>query len=229
MKTPLLLLHGALGTEAQFDGLISTLEERFEIHRFNFSGHGGTDGPAALPMSLFAKNIEQYITDKRLKAPDVFGYSMGGYAALYLASLKPQSLGRILTLGTKFDWTPESAAREGKMLIPEKIEEKVPKFAALLSDRHGDPGWKTLMRETANMMKGLGNGEALSADQFQAIQNKVRISLGTEDNMVSREESEQVAGWLPNGTFQSLDGVPHPIEKVPVDILSALIQEYFIP
>ena len=62
----------------------------------------------------------------------------------------------IVTFGTKFNWSKEAAAKEVKMLNPEVIEEKVPKFAQMLKDTHAPNDWKTLLHKTAAMMKGLG-------------------------------------------------------------------------
>ena len=47
------------------------------------------------------------------------GHSMGGYVALKLALKRPELVDRIITLGTKFNWTPEVAAKEVKMLNPD--------------------------------------------------------------------------------------------------------------
>lgn len=40
-KADLLLLHGALGSQAQFESLKKDLAPYFRVHVFNFSGHGG--------------------------------------------------------------------------------------------------------------------------------------------------------------------------------------------
>ena len=40
MLQPILLLHGALGTKEQFSKLIPLLEPSFDVHTFDFSGHG---------------------------------------------------------------------------------------------------------------------------------------------------------------------------------------------
>ncbi len=57
---------------------------------------------------------------------------MCDYVALYLAATTSDLLGKIANLGTKFDWNPETALKESKMLNVEQIEIKVPKFAEVL-------------------------------------------------------------------------------------------------
>lgn len=41
----LILLHGALGSKDQLQPLATALERHFQVHIFNFSGHGGRPFP----------------------------------------------------------------------------------------------------------------------------------------------------------------------------------------
>ncbi|MBX2828923.1 MAG: alpha/beta hydrolase [Flavobacteriaceae bacterium] len=230
MKPRLLLLHGALGTHHQFDRLRPLLEEHFEIFDFNFEGHGGVSTHSDYSISLFASNTKDFLEEHRLDDILVFGYSMGGYVALHLEYQYPGAFQKIITLGTKFDWTPESASKEVRMLNPEVIEEKVPRFAQKLKEDHAPLDWKAVMLATGKMMIDLGNGDALNQEDFQRIKGKVHLGLGSEDTMVSVEETEQVMQWLPNAEMKILEGIPHPIEKadsaaVSNYILSAIVNE----
>ena len=62
---------------------------------------------------------------------------MGGYVALNLASQSPEILGKIITLGTKFAWTKESATHETSRMIPEIMEKKIPAYTQKLERVHG--------------------------------------------------------------------------------------------
>src|SRR5688572_25311470 len=115
-NTPLLLLHGALGSKSQFRDLSKILEKDFIVHSMDFSGHGGntlTNEPFSI--ELFADDILNWQNENQIKKCDIFGYSMGGYSALYLARYHPHKVRRIFTLATKFEWTEDIAAREVKM------------------------------------------------------------------------------------------------------------------
>ncbi|MCB0662745.1 MAG: alpha/beta hydrolase [Saprospiraceae bacterium] len=218
-----LLLHGALGTSKQFERLIQQLGPDGRVDAINFSGHGGKVSSGQFSMEVFMEDLLNYLDENKVDKVDVFGYSMGGYVALYTALRHPDRIGRIVTLGTKFDWTPESAAKETRMLNPDKIEEKVPAFAAKLQKDHAPLDWKVVLQQTSAMMLELGNGNGLSWDVLPNIHHEVHICLGDHDNMVSQEESEKAAGLLPNGTFTLLEGVPHPIEKVDVKVLVDIV------
>src|SRR5690349_16612331 len=104
-KRRLLLLHGALGAATQFNALQQQLEDTFDVSALNFPGHGGTGMPKEkFSFPLFASPVLNHIDEVPV---NIFGYSMGGYAALWIARYFPGRLNKIFTLGTKLDWNPE--------------------------------------------------------------------------------------------------------------------------
>src|SRR5688572_27013947 len=158
----LLLLHGALGSQNQFNELSKALSPFYEIYTLDFYGHGSeafSNDPYTIPG--FAAQVEKWLDENNFTGINIFGYSMGGYVALYLAAKTQEKVKRIFTLATKFDWKEESAAKETKMLDAEKIAAKVPVFAQELANRHGAHHWKNVLAKTSEMMLGLGQEKAL--------------------------------------------------------------------
>lgn len=223
----LLLLHGALGSAALFKPLLSQLPAEWETHAFSFSGHGGR--PFGREFSNEALVEETIAEMDRLgwERCDIFGYSMGGYVALSLALKYPRRVGRIMTLGTKLHWSPEIAQKEAGMLVPEKMEAKVPAFAQALAERHAPLDWKELCRKTASLMRELGATNPLEPARIRSLFHPVRICLGDADHMVTREESQAVANALTNGEFALLENTPHPLEKVEMAFLASKVVEFF--
>jgi pimeloyl-ACP methyl ester carboxylesterase len=226
---PIILLHGAIGASDQLQPLADALKQRgFQPHLFDFSGHGNKPmHEAGFGMEVFVAELQQYILEHNLQQPAVFGYSMGGYVALTLAARAPQLVGRIATLATKFAWDPETAAKESKMLDPDTIREKVPKFAAALAQRHG-ASWEHLLQQTADMMRDLGNQPALSQDMLGQVQTPVLLGIGDRDNMVSLDETLQVFKTLPQSQLYMLPGTKHPIETMPIDNLNIILSSFLI-
>ncbi|MBO6516127.1 MAG: alpha/beta hydrolase [Bacteroidia bacterium] len=222
----LLLLHGALGCKKQFNGLIDRLSASFDVHSIDFDGHGGSPTDIAFTMDRFGDNVESYLASQNLKNIAVFGYSMGGYVALSLAIKKPELFSEIVTLGTKFHWTPEIAQREIRMLNPSKIEEKIPQFAQYLNDLHRPADWKQVMEKTAEMMIDLGTSNSPTPNGISNVRLPVTIGLGDQDNMVTVEESKYAAQQLPNGRFVQLQNTPHPIAQVNVETLTEYILDH---
>lgn len=225
--TPLLLLHGALGSAAQFAPLLAQLPSGKQVFAPDFPGHGKHPAEGAFSMERFSGFIFDYLETHHLPSVDIFGYSMGGYAALFFAFKHPQKVRRIFTLGTKFDWNPETAERETALLDPEKISTKVPTFAEALALRHAPGDWKTVLHRTADLLRDLGAGNGLPAAAIAQITCPVTIGLGESDNMVTQEESRAVAGMLPDGRFEILSGCKHPIEQTDVVLLAKRLEEFF--
>lgn len=228
MKQKLLLLHGALGSSQQFDVLKKIIEPAFEVHDLSFSGHGGLPITKSFSMDLFVGDVLKYLDSHQIESIDIFGYSMGGYVALMLAWVQPPCVKRIMTLGTKFKWTPESAANEMRMMAPEIIEEKFPKFAEVLRIRHHPENWKTVLHETNRMIESLGNAPGLKDDDLISITHEVLICVGNADNMVTQDESRNAAALLANGQFQSIPDFKHPIDMVDQTLLGKLVLDYFV-
>ena len=219
----IILLHGAIGAKDQLEPLAKELKQvGFDAHTFNFSGHGTSPFQNEFSIKQFASELETVIQQQNLIKPIIFGYSMGGYVALYLAKHKPDLLGNIITLGTKFEWTPEIAQREIKMLEVKTIIDKVPKFAEALKIRHGN-NWELLLQKTAMMMVDLGNTNALSIEDISYIENQVTIGLADKDTMVSLTETTTVYKQLKNSAMFMLPNTKHPIETVDISLLAKII------
>jgi pimeloyl-ACP methyl ester carboxylesterase len=225
---PILILHGALGSASQLDPFKSTLEsEGFDVHALNLSGHGGEPFQINFGIEQFAEDTLRYLDKHQLKQVNIFGYSMGGYVALWLVKYRPDRAEKIVTLGTKFDWSVESAMKEVKKLNAEKILEKIPAFARILEHRHTPNDWKMLLSRTADMMLALGQQPLLTKEILQTIPHQTLICLGDQDDMADRNYSEQVASFLPNGKFRLMENTPHPIEKVDLKKLSEIVAKLF--
>jgi len=222
----IILLHGAIGAKDQLEPIAVELKQQgYNVFTLSFNGHGQTPFAANFGIEQFALELEQFIKENNLQQPTVFGYSMGGYVALYLAHQQPSLLGNIITLGTKFEWSPDIAQKEVKMLDSKTIIEKVPKFAEALQKRHGQD-WELLLQKTAEMMIVLGNKNALNLNDFTTIENKVLIGLADKDNMVTLEETTTVYKQLKNGAMYMLPNTKHPIESVNVKLLLQVIKEF---
>lgn len=223
----LLLLAGALGEKGQFEQLAKALSGKFELHTLNFSGHGATTMPEAFSIELFAENVLDYLAAHELEDINIFGYSMGGYVALYLARFHPQKVRKVFTVATKWEWTPAIAAKEIRMLDPEKIEAKIPAFAQQLATRHHPNDWRLILQKTADLMQALGDHPPLQGADFEQLTQHIRVAIGDRDKMVTLEETIAVYGLLQHGELQVLPATPHPFEQVETRRLADALVDFF--
>lgn len=226
----LIILHGALGAKSQFEQLVTKLTPHFIIHTLDFDGHGSKSrSEEEFSIELFAKNLKDFLEENELHRPLVFGYSMGGYVALKLESFEAKTFEQIVTLGTKFDWNPESSEKEAGMLNPEKIEEKVPDFANYLKSLHGEKEWKAVVEKTAKMMLKLGKKPSLRPYDFHHIQISVQLLRGSKDTMVTQSETKNVQELLANARYQEVIDWVHPINQVSSEELAQELLSVYLP
>jgi pimeloyl-ACP methyl ester carboxylesterase len=225
----LLLLHGALGAKDQFTSLTEKLKDNFIIHTLNFSAHGGEPIPGtSLSIELYAKDVLHYLYSQNIELVNIFGYSMGGYVAMYLAKSNANKIKKVVTLASKFYWNEAVAAKEVKMLDAATIEFKVPAFAQQLAKRHSPSDWKLLLQKTAEMMMNLGANNTLDINDYTSIDVPSLIMLGDRDKMVTLEETVAVYKNLLNAQMSVLPNTSHPIEQVNVDMLAYMIRNFLL-
>lgn len=227
--TDLLLLHGALGASGQLEPLASVMTASARVHRLDFEGHGSEparDRP--FRASHFVENVIAYLDRSGIERVNVFGYSMGGYVALCLAGSRPGRVAGIATLGTKFRWDHATAAREASRLNPEKIREKVPRFAEALEARHQSAGgWESVLARTAEFLEDLGANPPLTDEVLAQVPQPVLVMVGDRDATVSVDESRGVVRSLPAGRLTVLPDTPHPIEQVPPARILPYLRDFF--
>ncbi|GAA4150797.1 hypothetical protein GCM10022217_04090 [Chryseobacterium ginsenosidimutans] len=222
----LILLHGALGHSDIFNPLKKELSKYFTIHTPLFSGHGTVEIPQnGITIEQYTQELKEFIEKENLNNVHIFGHSMGGYVALCYANQHSEIVNSIMTLGTKFDWTEEQAVKESKMLNPDVIADKVPKYAESLESQHGSK-WKQLLPAIAEMMISLGKNPPLK-DNLATINIPVQIMTGDKDNMVTLEESIEVYRNLPNGKLVVLPDTKHPMDKVRPNLLLDLMKDFW--
>jgi pimeloyl-ACP methyl ester carboxylesterase len=223
----IILLHGALGSKDQLQPLEKVLEDTFQVHSFNFSGHGGRPF-SGIPISIpyFSEQIASYMQAANITHANIFGYSMGGYAAMHLAKQQPEKINKLITLATKFHWDEKTAAREVKMLDGKTIQEKVPAFAAQLQQRHAPNDWLTLLDKTSQLLTNLGKNNTLQLEDYASINTPCLLLLGDRDKMVTLEETVAVYKQLPNAQCGVLPGTPHAFEQVNLSLLAQLIKGF---
>jgi pimeloyl-ACP methyl ester carboxylesterase len=222
----LLLLHGAIGSKEQLQNLAGSLAGDFHLHTIDFSGHGGQEITGPFSIEHFAGQILEWLRKNAMDKINIFGYSMGGYVAMYLAAHHPEHVDSIITLATKYKWTPEIAAKEASMLNPLTIEAKLPEFAVQLQQRHHPSDWKVVLEETASMLHKMGQQPPLSQADFGRINCRVLLLLGDRDRMVTQEETMEVYKLLPKAQLEILPNTHHPIEKVDVTSVATCIKKF---
>lgn len=228
-KTTILFLHGALGTAEDLFPLMSHFEKNgYRTLSMNFSGHSkSTRAALEFRIENFAQDLDEYIKKHDLRDPIVFGYSMGGYVALYHAAhFEDSPIRQIITYGTKFDWSEETVKKELPKLDPEFLQTKSPEFVRSLAQKHGPDRWKTLLLSTAHMMQNIERLDGLTSADVEDIRAEVLLLRGGEDRMVNFDETKTMAAQIPNAKCKEIPGSRHEIEKADLESIAKAMEEF---
>jgi pimeloyl-ACP methyl ester carboxylesterase len=117
--TPLVLLHGGLGTIAMFAQLLPDLSKDRQVIGVELQAHGHTaDIDRPLSFEHMGDDIAALITHLGLGKADVFGYSLGGGAALQAAIRHPDVVRKLVLASApckREGWYPEVLAGMAQM------------------------------------------------------------------------------------------------------------------
>jgi esterase/lipase len=222
----IVFLHGSLGTSKDLTSLIEIFQTKgYRTHTFDFSGHGpGSKNFEEFRIDCFAKTLDLFLSSNNIKSPAIFGYSMGGYVALYhKAHFEDSPINTIITYGTRFNWSPKILAREMAMLDPEYIFAKMPQFADSLHEKHGED-WKMVLKSTAHMFQNLERLDGLTKEDFSDIDIPVTLVHGDLDRNVTAEETLLTSSWLKKGKVKTLVNSKHELDKANLKELAEIIE-----
>lgn len=220
----LLLLHGALGSKDQ----LKPLQQIVGGHVIDFTGHGTKAIPdGSVTFDHFIADIDQLFAEKGLKQAHLFGYSMGGYAALLYAGRHPERVLSVVTLGTILVWSEEGLQKELRKLDPGSIEAKVPTFAQALARTHGADRWKTIVMAIAKSMTALARDPLLTDRVMARITCPVMCCVGENDASAIPDNTRAFAARLPNAEALVLPGTKHPFEDVKLDALVQHLRSFW--
>jgi pimeloyl-ACP methyl ester carboxylesterase len=225
----ILFLHGALNSSSQFDVLKTKIDKSYAVHAFNFSGHGGNIIPLnGLSFEVFVNDILNYLNQNNIEKINLFGYSMGGYAALMFANKYPERVDKIFSCSVKLKWDLESAAKETDFLNPDKISEKVPAFANNLMMLHGINVWKNLLKSTSNMMMDLAKGKLLTDEDFEKLNQHILFAVGDSDTTAGLSDTINVFKKVKKSQLFVMPNSPHEFVKLDMDSLAHQINLFFV-
>lgn len=226
IKPGIILLHGALGSSKTFQSFVPVLSNFFDTHYFDFRGHGIYADDETINAELLCDELIAYIEKSALKNVTVFGYSMGGYIALMSCAKRPKLFGKIITLATKFEWNELVAAHEIEqldMIINLTAEHP---FKQQLATYHLEKNITKCIHSVSSLMNDLSRNKYLNSVTFSKINNQVLLLLGSEDKMVTLEETTFALNHLPNAQLLVIPDTKHPFEKVSKITLWELIQKF---
>jgi pimeloyl-ACP methyl ester carboxylesterase len=215
MKKNLVLIHSTLGLPQDLDPIRESLSQEFNIYSLHLAGHGSASTlPKDFTIEQFAQDLDSYFKQHHIDDAIVFGYSVGGYIAIYhKAHFENSPISQIVTYGTRFNWSQEHLSKEMPKLNPDELENRHPEASGLLKEKHGEK-WKVLMRSVAHLYQNLERLDGLTKEDLEEIHIPVLLLVGDEDRTITKEESVLVKSWLHSVQVKTISHSKHEIERM---------------
>src|SRR3712207_6215021 len=119
---PLVLLHGAYMTIDAMGEVVPALAETQQVITVELQGHGRTaDIDRPLSYEQMADDVAALLGHLGIERADVFGYSMGGAAALQVAIRHPEVVRKLVVASASY--TSDGAHPELMEMIPSTTPE----------------------------------------------------------------------------------------------------------
>lgn len=219
----LLMLHGSRGTYQELLPVAEALTEYRNPFLPNLLGHGGRDIPVCFSVKDMAEDVLTQMDAHDIDVMHCFGYSFGGYVALYLARHFPQRIKSVCTLATKVHFDEQTVALWTKLSSVDRVQSRQ---NDLMNQRHPGQDWERLVEGLAALYRQLGAMPELSSQDFSRITVPTLTISADKDQLVPWSESLQLAYSMPKGQGFTFAGQAHPLSVIPVGLLATVIGKW---
>ena len=149
---PIVVLHGAYMDIPTMGGIIPKLAETHRVYALEFQGHGRTtDIDRPITYEHLADDVAAFMDAVKLEKADIFGYSMGGEAALQLAIRHPAKVDKLVAASVAYDlrgWQPAFTA-----FIPQMSVEGFLQMPFFKEQADRKPGFPNLIAKLIQLEK----------------------------------------------------------------------------
>jgi pimeloyl-ACP methyl ester carboxylesterase len=237
--TPLVLVHGGLGSSAMWQSLVPELTARGDLWVItpDSRGHGRSTNPdRTLSYPRLADDLAALIEMLGLVRPVVGGWSDGGQVALELAARHPDAAGALI-VGAAYPDFAGSGLRDAHAALlgagttghadMEQLEANLGDALSILTSWHvgGRPQWRALVEQTAPMWLDYGG---IAPDQVEAIELPTLVLTGDRDELVRLDLAVALYRALPNAALAVFPQAGHEAPMTPdcAPVIAALIRDF---
>ncbi|GAA5061438.1 alpha/beta fold hydrolase [Nocardia callitridis] len=237
---PLLLLAGQANSHRWWDGVRAGLAENFRTITFDYRGTGGTEADEAAAADwtteLFAADAAAVLAATNNPSAHVFGTSMGGRVAQWLAARHPERVRRLVLACT----SPGGAiAAERGQEIRRSLADPDPKVRreALLELMYtpdwlaGAPRRSTLLGDpTMSAAATRGHLRASNRHDASSVLGEIRaptlVLHGSDDRMVPTRNAAVLGEYVPDAVVEILPGRHGFFDEFPA--VAERVTEFFL-
>ena len=217
--TPVMLLHAWGESRRSFDRLISELANSVHAVTFDQRGHGEADTPKdGYSLVDMAKDVVAFMDAVGITSAVLLGSSSGGYVAQQVAALNPSRVAGLVLVGSprSLQGRPPFADEVDRLRDP--VDEEWVRASLTWFPRfHPVPEWyledrvRDGIRTPAHVWRETLNGlcAATPPSDLGSITSPTLILWGNRDELLAREQEEDLARAIPGSRMIVYDGTGH--------------------
>ncbi len=227
---PLLLLHGGLGSIADFDALTPHLVPHFRLIGLDSRGHGGSSlGTAGLSYARLAADVAVVGAALGVTGAGVLGFSDGAIIGLRLAAAGWPGLGRLATIGATWRLLPDDpVAAYLDALTPASWRAGFPASAADYDRRNPEPDADRLVAEIRRLWLDAGP-DGYPGESVRRIAAPLLVLRGDRDPFASRVETVALADRVPGAALLNLAFAGHAVHEDAPALVAGLLRRFLLP
>lgn len=224
---PVLLLPGMLGTiESELERFMQPIADLgYTAITADFPGHGQSEMAKSFTVRVLTEEIERLLSGLHLDPAVIFGYSLGGYAALNFALKHPLRVVGVWMHATKFYWSGQEAEDLAAEMDLAYLEEQKPDYLAKLHDRHTAENLEALMPWLNKMIAALPD-TGLTEFDLEELKLPVMVSVGDRDEMIPASEAVDLYQALPHGQLTVFPDTNHPLDSLRDHVLLPVFKDF---
>lgn len=234
-----IILHGLFGSSDNWLPQAKMLSEQYRVYLPDLRNHGQSPHTDEFDYRVMAEDLKKFIDDHKIEAPAIIGHSMGGKAAMTLATHYPDIPGGLVIV----DITPKAYGQQHDSILEgllslsvEKVKTRMEADEALA--RHVDQPavrqflLKNLQREPAGGFSWKMNLDAI-ARHFESVgaaiekervfDKPVLFIRGAKSNYVQDADLKDIQVIFPSARLLTLDTGHWVQAEKPRELVDAVI------
>ena len=236
--TPLVLVHGFLGSSDMWNPQIKFFKDNFRVIAPALPGFGKSNAiDSCDSIKCMANVILNLLEKKKIKNFNLLGHSMGGMIVQEMTKLAGEKILKLICYGTgprgnipgrfeTIDQSREKLKINGLKVTANRIaktwfiDEDKAKYFHLCDEA----GKQTSIEATDNGLIAMKNWNGI--ENLKNIKNETLIIWGNQDKAYNFNQIETLNNNIPNSDLKIIDGCSHNVHLEKPDEFNIIVEEF---